>query len=136
MIARWVAAGMHLCETARHPSTAWAKTVGGILMVSGFKDFLGNYSMRRTLDDPVRQALGILAWPDRTNGCVPGLGRASSREGVSNDLIPSNQRESDRSRERAMGKVVVPIGTSISSASLMRSVSSCICKRDDHVTTG
>ena len=29
-------------------------------MVNGFADFLGNYGVRKTADDPVRKGLGLL----------------------------------------------------------------------------
>jgi len=60
MIERWKNAGCPLDERALHPMTPWARTIGGILKVSGFADFLGNYRARRMLDDPIREALGIL----------------------------------------------------------------------------
>jgi len=47
MVIRWVKAGMRLDENVRHPFTPWAKTVGGILMVNGFQDFLANYGNAR-----------------------------------------------------------------------------------------
>ena len=66
MVQRWADAGMPSDEQARHPFGPWAKTVGGILKVNGFTDFLINYSARMTADDPIRRALGLLgaAWPD------------------------------------------------------------------------
>jgi hypothetical protein len=66
LIERWKAAGRPLDHDVQHPFSAWARTVGGILQVNGFKDFLANYSLRKTADDPLRQALGQLgaARPD------------------------------------------------------------------------
>jgi hypothetical protein len=60
MIDRWKAAGRPLDTTAKHAFTAWAQTVGGILQVNGFEDFLASDTQRRTEDDPVREALGLL----------------------------------------------------------------------------
>ena len=60
LVARWQAAGRPLDESIRHPMTDWARTIGGILRVNGFTDFLQNYGVRRTADDPLRQALGLL----------------------------------------------------------------------------
>jgi hypothetical protein len=60
MVEHWKAAGMPLDESAKHPFSAWARTIGGILKVNGFQDFLGNDVQRRTEDDPVREALGLL----------------------------------------------------------------------------
>ena len=62
MIDRWVKEGKPLDETVQHPMGPWAATIGGILMVNGFKDFLANYSPRGAAADPIREALGILAF--------------------------------------------------------------------------
>jgi hypothetical protein len=69
MVEKWKEAGRPLDTAVRHPFTEWARTVGGILLANGFADFLGNYSLRKTHDDPVRQALGLLGRPGRTRGC-------------------------------------------------------------------
>jgi hypothetical protein len=43
MIDRWLKAGKPLDESVAHyPMGPWAKVIGGILLVNGFKDFLGN----------------------------------------------------------------------------------------------
>jgi hypothetical protein len=40
----------------------WAQTIGGILEVNGFVDFWANYNATRAVADPIREALGILAF--------------------------------------------------------------------------
>ena len=60
MVERWKAAGKPLNEDVRHPFSQWAKTIGGILKVNGYTDFLANYSMRKTSNDPIREAIGLL----------------------------------------------------------------------------
>ncbi len=62
MIERWVKAGKPLDQSVRHPMGPWAATIGGILQVNGFTDFLANYSATRASADPIREALGILAF--------------------------------------------------------------------------
>jgi hypothetical protein len=62
MIDRWVIAGKPLDTSVRHPMGPWAATIGGILMVNRFTDFLANYSATRASADPIREALGILAF--------------------------------------------------------------------------
>jgi len=63
MIERWVEAGKPLDESVAHyPMSVWAKTIGGILQVNGFKDFLGNFSASRAAADPIRGAISILAF--------------------------------------------------------------------------
>jgi hypothetical protein len=60
MVERWKEAGRPFDHAVRHPFSLWAKTVGGILAVNGFSDFLGNYGIRKVSDDPLRQGLGLL----------------------------------------------------------------------------
>jgi len=62
MIDRWVKAGKPLDETVQFQMAPWAKTIGGILMVSGFKDFLGNFKAVRGAVSPIRQAIADLAF--------------------------------------------------------------------------
>jgi len=61
MIERWIAAGKPLDNNVKHPMGQWAKVVGGILMVSGFEEFLENYNSAKSTADPIREALSILA---------------------------------------------------------------------------
>jgi hypothetical protein len=52
MIDRWVKAGKPLDESVAHYAMGpWAKVIGGILLVNGFKDFLANYSATRVVAD-------------------------------------------------------------------------------------
>ena len=60
VVERWKAAGQPHDLEVRHPFSVWARIVGGILRVNGFRDFLGNYGVRKTVDDPLRKGLGIL----------------------------------------------------------------------------
>jgi len=60
IVQRWVAAGKPLDLSVKHNCTQWAQQIGGMLQVSGFRDFLGNSSLRRTADDPLRRGLGLL----------------------------------------------------------------------------
>ena len=91
----------------RHPFSRWAQTVGGILMVNGFSGFLGNYSMRKTADDPVRQGLGLLgvARPGEWLRSAEWA-RLATNLGLVNAVIPEADRDSDLGRERGMGVVL------------------------------
>ncbi|MEN6451706.1 MAG: hypothetical protein ABFC96_14535, partial [Thermoguttaceae bacterium] len=60
MIQKWLKAGSPLDEDVVYPMTPWARTIGGILKVNGFTDFLANYGTRKSNDDPIRAALSIL----------------------------------------------------------------------------
>lgn len=66
MIERWIEAGSPEDTDVKYPMIGWARTIGGILKVNGFHGFLANYGMRKSADDPIREALAILgaAKPD------------------------------------------------------------------------
>jgi hypothetical protein len=107
MVARWDEAGRPLGGTHGHSRTEWAKTVGGILAVNGYADFLGNLATRRTTDDPVRSALALLATelPAAEQWMTPGyLSGAVTEFGLTGRLIPKDDRESPASRQRALVK--------------------------------
>jgi hypothetical protein len=107
MVERWKAAGRPLDEDVRHPFTDWARTVGGILRVSGFKNFLANYRLRRTADDPVRRGLGLLGaarpgeWLTATD-----WGRLVVSLGLERALVPEADRGTDAGAARGLGTVL------------------------------
>ncbi len=107
MVERWKAAGRPLDENARHPFSVWAKVIGGILKVNGFTDFLGNYGVRKTLDDPVRQGLGLMGahQPDEWLRAVDWAKMAVDL-GVAKRVIPESDRENDSARARGIGVIL------------------------------
>jgi hypothetical protein len=107
MICRWKEAGMPLDETVRHPFTLWAKTVGGILSVNGFTDFLGNYGQRKTSDDPLRHGLAILGAASPTVWLQPEAWvRLAVQLGVDKAVIPVADRGSEAGNARGIGVVL------------------------------
>jgi hypothetical protein len=62
MIDRWQEKGKPLDKDVHHPMRPWAQTVGGILRVNGFTDFLLNYNATGSAADRKREGLGILAF--------------------------------------------------------------------------
>jgi hypothetical protein len=90
-----------------HPFTAWARTIGGILQVSGFSDFLGNYSLRRTSDDPVRRSLGYLgaARPGKWL-TASAWGEVAVNLGLNKMLAPDAEKNCDEALAREMGIVL------------------------------
>jgi len=105
MIERWKDAGMPLDENVRHPFKLWAETIGGILMVNGFGDFLANYGERKTTHDPVRQSIGILGAAKPGEWLSPDdWARLAVEEGVSKMLMSG--ADSERARKRAIGVVL------------------------------
>jgi hypothetical protein len=107
MIETWKEVGQPLDTNVKHPFTEWAHTIGGILRVNGFSDFLGNYSLRRTVDDPLRRALGLLgsAQPDQWLR-ADAWARLAVGIGVEPIVIPAADRGTDSGRERGMGVVL------------------------------
>ena len=112
MVETWKEAGCPLDYSVQHPFTLWARTIGGILQVNGFSDFLGNYSTRRTTNDPLRQALGILGASCPSGSSEDGwyaaakwAERATSL-GLLRALLSEADRDSAGGRERATGVVL------------------------------
>jgi len=107
LVQRWKETGRPLDPTAKHAFSDWAATVGGILIVGGFEDFLANYSLRRTADDPLRKALGLLAAykPDQWLRPAEWAHHAHNLS-VDTILIDPNDRRSDQGRERGIGVVL------------------------------
>jgi hypothetical protein len=107
MVDTWIAKGRHLDPDVRHPFSDCARIIGGILKANDFTDFLGNYSLRRTADDPRRQALGHLgvgfsgAWKSADSWAQQAV-----RLGLVRQVILESDRDTDESRARGMGKVL------------------------------
>jgi hypothetical protein len=107
MIARWRQAGCPLDESVKHPMSRWARTVGGILKHHGFTDFLANYGAAKLIHDPTREALGILAAAKPGQKLKPlEWAKLVVELGLAKALIPANERDTDRGRERAMGLIL------------------------------
>ncbi len=107
MIERWKEAGQPLDDDVRHPFGPWAKTVGGILKVSGFTEFLANYGNRRTADDPIRRGLSILgsSYPD-TWLTPREWARNVIDLGLEKAVIPVADQGTDAGRQRGVGVVL------------------------------
>jgi hypothetical protein len=104
MIERWKEAGCPVDESAKHPMTPWARTIGGILKVNSFSDFLANYHSRKVADDPLREAIGILAAVKPGQALRPSEWATLAVEhGLAKTLIPTHERDTEKGRERAMG---------------------------------
>jgi hypothetical protein len=104
MIANWKEAGCPLDCTVRHPFSQWAATIGGILRVNGFSDFLANYAIRRTTDDPIRHALGLLGVtrPDQWLTAA-AWAELAKKNGLDQILLTTPNRHNDKSRARGVG---------------------------------
>ncbi len=107
MVERWKVAGQPLDEDVRHPFGPWAKTIGGILKVNGFADFLSNYGNRKTADDPVRRGLGILGLSNPDVWLSAGeLAKLAVDHGVDKAIVPPADQGTDVGRQRGIGVVL------------------------------
>lgn len=107
MIERWKAAGRPLDDTVKHPFSDWARTVGGILQVAGFEDFLRNYGLQKTTDDPVRFGLGVLGAAHPGEWLRPeDWGLVVEHLGLTRRLVPEADRDSREGRKRGLGTVL------------------------------
>lgn len=107
MIEKWKQEGLPLDESVKHPMTPWAKTIGGILKVNGFSDFLANYGSRKTASDPIREALGILGAAKPGKQLRPReWAKVAVQHGLARTLFSPNERGTEKGRERAIGVIL------------------------------
>jgi len=108
MIERWKKKGQPLDESVRHPFSPWAKTIGGILAVSGFKDFLGNYGTRKVADDPLRLGLSLLgAAIHGESWHKPEVwARMAVTLGLVKQVVPAGDQDSHEARKRGIGVIL------------------------------
>jgi hypothetical protein len=106
-IQRWLEAGSPLDESVMYPMTPWARTIGGILKVNGITGFLENYGMRKSADDPLREALSILG-AARPNEALRPMEWAEEavKLGLARTLFSINERDTEKGRERAIGVII------------------------------
>ena len=85
----------------------WAATIGGILAVNGFSEFLANCGERKTVDDPTQEALAILGAAQPGKALRPKeWAKLAVEQGLVKTLLPANERDTEKGRERAIGKVL------------------------------
>jgi len=105
LIARWKAADCPLADVY-HPMSPWAKTIGGILQVAGYKGFLANYGQAAQQIDPHRRALAILG------AAKPGVpmrpaewAQTAVVQGLVKSLFSPADRDTPAGRERGIGVI-------------------------------
>jgi len=107
MIETWKEAGCPLDDSVKHPMSRWAKTIGGILQVNGFNDFLANYGTRKSADDPVREALAILGAAKPGKPLRPReWAKLAVQHGLAKTLFSPAERDTEIGRERGIGVVM------------------------------
>ncbi|WP_437222666.1 hypothetical protein SH661x_002885 [Planctomicrobium sp. SH661] len=107
MIELWREHGKPLDFSVKHPFTAWAQAIGGILKVNDFKDFLRNYVSRKTADDPIRRGIALLGAHKPGEWLSATTWAENVQElGLQRQLIAKGSRENDQSRAREIGIVL------------------------------
>ena len=109
MIERWLKEGRPLDKAVRHPMGPWAQTIGGILQVNGFTDFLLNYNATRAAADPVRESIGILAFyagSERRRSL--DLAKLAAQQGLAKTLLPGVDTGNEAACQRAIGVTLSP----------------------------
>lgn len=110
MIENWKDKKCPMDKSVRHPMTDWAQTIGGILKVNGFKEFLSNWALEKSAQDSQTEALGLLA--DSTRQQVPRWMRVSEivriaeKEGLLDDLIGTKHKKNESAMERDIGALL------------------------------
>jgi hypothetical protein len=113
---KWLREGRPLDTTVRHPMAPWAQTIGGILMVNGYTDFLGNYRTTRAAVDPIREAIGHLAFYATQEAKAKReealrtmeLGRLVVEKGLNKVLLPGVDSSNPAACEREIGRQLTP----------------------------
>jgi hypothetical protein len=132
MIERWRDEGQPLDKTVRHPMGPWAQTIAGILQVNGFREFLLNYNATRAAADPVREAIGILAFhagnsPMRTLD----LAKLAVQQGLAKTLLPGVDPGNEAAIQRAMGVTLSPYVDETFTARTARERIACRLKKQE-----
>jgi hypothetical protein len=106
-VERWKAVGQPTDEDVRHPFSVWARIVGGILRVNGFRGFLSNYGVRKTVDDPLRKGLGLLgAQAPKEWLQAAAWAKHVSDLGLVKAVVPPADQDSEAGRARGLGVVL------------------------------
>lgn len=143
MVNKWLKEGKPLDENVKYPMAPWAKTIGGILMVNGFKDFLGNYRATRAAVDLVREAIGQLAFyasnkarSDNVRAlATKDLGKLVVDKGLDKTLVPRVSNEA--AVEREIGRRLSPYdGETFTVCTATETITYKLHKKADRWTTG
>jgi hypothetical protein len=110
MIENWKEAGSPLDNNVRHPMSEWAKTIGGILKVNGFEHFLENWSVQKSAQDKLTEALAIIAHAAQQEPNewirISTIVRIATEHGVLGDIIASRYKSCQKGAERETGKIL------------------------------
>lgn len=107
MIENWKDQGCPKDESVRHPMKAWAQMIGGILKSNGFEGFLSNWTLEKSAQDCLTEALGLLA--NNAQQPAPRWMRVSEIVGIAvglgiiADLIGTKHKMNESAMERDLG---------------------------------
>jgi hypothetical protein len=138
MIENWKDDGMPLDTNARHPMKQWAETNGGILKVNGFEGFLDNWQFQRSANDPLREALALLADGSQAGQWlrVGDLVKTARKLGLERDLMDSRHTHNDKAMERQLGVVLTAHRDETVHADTDDGRKSFTIQKDRNVSTG
>lgn len=140
MIARWVSEGKPLDEKVKYPMAPWAKTIGGILTANGFTEFLANYMTTRAAVDPIREAIGYLAFYSCFEAQQKGmkalptreLGKLVTDKALEKVLLPGVDSGNIAACEREIGRRLTPyVGESFSAPTATETITYKLLKKAD-----
>jgi len=140
MVDKWLREGKPLDTTVKYPMAPWAQTIGGILMASGFRDFLGNYRATRAAVDPIREAIGYLAFyavqEAKTRGMkalpTTELGKLVADKALDKVLLPGVDSSNRAACEREIGRRLTPYdGESFTAPTATETITYRLVKKAD-----
>lgn len=131
MVERWIKEGKPLDTNVKHPMGPWAQTIGGILMVNGFKEFLANYNATKATADPIREALSILAFhSDGKPQRARVLAKLAISQGLAKVLFPGVDSMNEAACERSLGFTLKPyVGETFSATTATEKITYRLAKQ-------
>jgi hypothetical protein len=140
MVDKWHREGKPLDKAVKYPMAPWAQTIGGILKVSGFAHFLGNYKATRAAVDPIREAIGFLAFyavqeaRSRNIKALPTmeLGNLVAVNALDKVLLPGVDSSKRAACEREIGRRLTPyVGETFTAPTATETISYRLSKKAD-----
>jgi hypothetical protein len=140
MIDKWLKEGRPEDTTSKYPMAPWAKTIGGILSVNGFSDFLSNYKTTRAAVDPIREAIGYLAFYVSIEAKYKGvkalatmdLGKLVADKGLDKMLLPGIGPSNLSAYEREIGRRLTPyVGETFTASTATETIAYKLHKKAD-----
>ena len=133
MVDKWLREGKPLDKAVKYPMAPWAQTIGGVLAVSGFADFLGNYKATRAAVDPIREAIGYLAFYAGFKALpTRDLGKLVADKALDKALLPGVDSSNLAACEREIGRRLTPyVGETFTASTATETITYKLQKKAD-----